>query len=181
MFGLSIKEQSDELFEQGFEPLLRLLNDLGCIDNDELPRAIWSDAYMQGFFFGLALHLRGFMVSGQPMMGQPTEKDMAVVSHLLENHLALDGGYEDFQESVSNLETGNIKEGWSKDEYVLATNHAINVVALTHNRLAPEFHNEKEIIEAKNMAKKFLNSEDYAAAYLPAIYLKERIKKLTKS
>ena len=180
MFGLSIKEQSDALFEQGFEPLLRVLNDLGVIDNDELPRDIWSDAYMQGFFFGLAFHLRGYMISGQPM-SQPTEKDMSVINHLLENHLALDGGYEDFQESVANLGTGNIQAGWSKDEYVLATNHAINIVALTHNKLAPEFHDEKEIIKAKNMAKKKFGSEEFAAACLPYIYLKDRIKKLTKS
>ena len=182
MFGLSIKEQADELYEKGFEDLLRCLTIKGIIDNDELPRVIWSDAYMQGFFFGLAFHFRAIMVN-RPPTEKPTEKDMFVVNYLLENHIALNGGYEDLQETLDSLQTGNTQEGWSKDEYMLATNHAINIAAIMHDKLALQFHDEEEIIMAKDLAQQMFGSQQGAsvAAVLPIIYLSDRMKKLTKS
>ena len=182
MFGLSIKEQADKLYEQGFEDLLRCLTIKGIIDNDDLPRVIWSDAYMQGFFFGLAFHLRAIMVN-RPPTEKPTENDAFVVNYLLENHLARDGGYEDFKESLGGLQSGNIQEGWSKDEYMLATNHAVNIAAIMHDKLAPQFHDEEEIIRAKDMAQQMFGSQQGAsvAAVLPIIYLSDRMKKLTES
>jgi len=185
MFGFSIKEKdAKKLYDEGIQPLLHILTLRGAINHDKLPSAIWTDAYIQGFFMSLAMNLREFMRTEQ-LMSQPTAEDMAVIEELFESYICPDG-HKEIKKSLENYKAGNISEGWNLDEYKLATNHAINVILLPHNKLAPEFHNAEEVILAKKLAKDneslpYVSKGNHLTAmYLMILYLEHRIADLIK-
>ena len=188
MFGFSIKEKDAKKLYEGINLLLHGLSLRGAINHNKLPSVIWTDAYIQGFFMSLVTNTREFMRTGQ-LMSQPTEEDRVVIEEVFDSYLCPDE-HGEIKKALKNCRTGNISEGWSLDEYQLASNHAINVILLTHNKLAPEFHNEEEIILAKKLAKDNISlttviryegdENDLIAMWLMILYLENRIADLMK-
>ena len=78
--------------------------------------------------------------------------------------------------------SGDTPPGWDVDDYILATNHAVNVVALAYGMLGEQYKKEIEILEARTLALKLMGSTDDAALSpcLFQIYMENRINFLKK-
>ena len=46
-------EEAEKIYYEGIKPLLHILSLRGVINHEKLPDAIWTDAYIQGFFMSL--------------------------------------------------------------------------------------------------------------------------------
>ena len=179
MFGFSVSEQAQKLYEEGLELPIKFLKELETIPDEQMPDYVWTDAYMQGFFLTFVMQLRGFQMNGQPLH-QPSQKDIEVVAEVFRKYLC-PNHWDEVRGAAKRFQDGDAPDDWSIDDYGTACKHAVNVVGIMFGTLAPEFHNEPEIIEAKRRAQSNDIGYDLTSPYLFSIYMVNRISYLEKT
>lgn len=180
MFGFSVSEQAQKLYEEGVHLHIVSLERARIIPSEKMPDYIWTDAYMQGFFVTLVMQLRSFQTTSQPG-AQFSPKDLQVITEVFHSYLCPNYA-DEVLKSAQRHKMGDTPQGWDVDDYILATNHAVNVVALAYGILGEQYKKEIEILEARTLALKLMGSTEDAALSpcLFQIYMENRINFLKK-
>ena len=205
MLGLSKASKAKKVYDS-IESQLSSIRDWA--NSDKLPKKMWIDPYMIGYFFK-TVALAELITNRKPYSATP---DQMIIKLCFEDHICPES-FKDFEQNLFNLmdkelkakkrgalkfdDLGNhISSNVEKDvdEFLLGNRHASRIIFLLGGVLKEEIiQKDHQILEAKKIteenkemdeaaAKKLgLKSRNMLPFYLSKIYLKERIEKLSSN
>ena len=205
MLGLSKASKAKRVYDS-IESQLNSIKDWSTCKT--LPKAMWVDPYMIGYFFK-TVALAELITNRKPYSATP---DQMIIKLCFEDHICPES-FKDFEKNLFNLmdkelkakkagalkfdDLGNhISSEVEEDigEFLLGNRHASRVIFLLGGVLKEDIiKKDPQILEAKKLtdenkdrdetnAKKLgLKYRNMLPFYLSKIYLKERIEKLSSS